>query len=90
MTTKLQVGKPIAINSVEGATITDGVSVIGGLRPNEDGTWLVAMHYFASVEDIGGQPIAFENFNIDLPNIENQILAQAKTLPSLDAATDIA
>ena len=91
MATKLQVGKPVAINNIEGATVPDAVSKIGNLKLEEDGTLSYAMHYYLTVEDADNnvEPIAFKTFNMDIVNLENQILAHAKTQPELDTATDI-
>ena len=91
MATKLQVGKPVAINSIAGATVPDAIAKIGNIKLEDDGTTTYAIHYYLSVEDANNnvEPIAFKTFNMDIPNLENQILAHAKTHASLDAAIDI-
>lgn len=92
MSTKLQVNKPIAISNIEGATIPDGIAKIGNLKLEDDGTLTYSIHYYLTIEDIdsGVEPISFETFNMSIPNLENQILANAKTKPALSAAVELA
>lgn len=91
MAIKIQVNKPISIVNVQGATIPDGIAKIGNIKLEDDGTLTYAIHYYLneSDADAGGEPISFETFNMDMPNLENQIMVNAKTQPSLDAAMDI-
>jgi len=87
----LQVGKPIAIANIEGATVPDGIAKIGNLKLEADGTLTYSIHYHLTEADAdnGVAPISFEAFNMTIPNLENQIIAHAKTQPSLDSAADL-
>lgn len=87
----LQANKPVAINRVEGATVPDAVGKIGNIKLEVDGTLTYAIHYFLNEADAiaNTDPISFETFNMNIPNLENQILTHAKTQPTLDIATEI-
>jgi len=91
MPAKLQVGKPINIANIQGATVPDGIAKIGNLKLENNGTLIYSIHYYLNEEDADNniEPISFETFNMTIPNLENQILANAKTQPSLDSAVDI-
>ena len=88
---KLNVNKPINIANVQGATVPEGIATIGNLKLEADGTLTYSIHYYLNEADAdnGAEPISFETYNMTIPNLENQIMANAKTQPTLDRATDI-
>lgn len=88
---KLQTNKPINIKSIQGATIPDGIAKIGNLKLESDGTLTYSIHYFLTQVDADNnlEPVSFDTFNMNIPNLENQILANAKTKAQLNQATDI-
>jgi len=88
---KLQVGKSVNIASIQGATVPDAVAKIGNLKLENNRTLTYSIHYYLNEEDAdnNAEPISFEAFNMNIPNLENQIMAHAKTQLSLDAAVDL-
>lgn len=91
MRKKLQVGKPVNIANIQGATIPDGVARIGPLRFESNGTLTFSMHYFLNEADADAnkRPITTSEHNMVIPNLENQIITFIKTQPEFDAATDV-
>jgi len=89
---KLQTGKPVNIASIQGATVPDAVARIGNLSLDEaTGELTYAMHFYASVQDADEdvQPLSFVTYKMTIPNLQNQIIADAKLQPEFSAATDI-
>lgn len=92
MSVKLQMNKPIEVLNIADATVPDAVASIGNLKLNSDGTLTIAMHYYSNESDADADinSISFKTYeNINMPNLENQIIAFVKTQPEFDVATDI-
>ena len=85
----LQVNKPITINRIQGATVPDGIAKIGNLKLEDDGTLTYSILYYTDADSIDDAPISYEVHNMNIPNLENQIMANAKTKPSLSGAVEL-
>jgi len=87
----LQVNKPIAIANITGATVPDGIAKIGDIKLEDDGTLTYAIHYHLTIEDAdnNNEPISFEVFNMNIPNLENQIITDVKTRQGFELVVEL-